>query len=217
MGCGKSTQVPQYILENAALTKSPVRILVCLPRRSAVIALSDRVATELGETVGHTIGYQIRLENRYSPVETLVHFVCGFVVLRALATPGCHLMDTCTHIILDEVQCRERHQDFIMNCLQDIAATKPHLKVIVMCEQHPSMDFLCDYLGGREVCSEIIIQGPELHPVAIYHLEDILRFCWNSNGGANTHYMYTFSRRTGDLQKFENAKLYNIDQLIENA
>ena len=58
-GCGKSTRVPQYILEHA-LSQSPPRpcqILVTQPRRMAAVKLAERVANERGERVGHTVGY----------------------------------------------------------------------------------------------------------------------------------------------------------------
>jgi HrpA-like RNA helicase len=65
-------QVPQYILENAAVRKEKVRILCTVPRRIAAISISDRVATERGEKVGYTVGYQIRLESCISPIHTLL-------------------------------------------------------------------------------------------------------------------------------------------------
>ena len=58
-GCGKSTRVPQYILEHS-LSQSPPRpcqILVTQPRRMAAVKLAERVANERGERVGHTVGY----------------------------------------------------------------------------------------------------------------------------------------------------------------
>ena len=58
-GCGKSTRVPQYILEHS-LSRSPprpCRILITQPRRMAAVKLAERVANERGECVGHTVGY----------------------------------------------------------------------------------------------------------------------------------------------------------------
>lgn len=48
VGCGKTTQVPQYILENAYEKKQPCRIISIQPRRISVHAAADRVTTERG-------------------------------------------------------------------------------------------------------------------------------------------------------------------------
>lgn len=54
-GCGKSTQAPQYILEEWAKNyinyKDPCRIVVSQPRRIAAISLAARVANERNEEV----------------------------------------------------------------------------------------------------------------------------------------------------------------------
>lgn len=47
-GCGKTTQVPQYIVEKAYENKSPCRIVCVLPRRLSVLAAQDRVTAERG-------------------------------------------------------------------------------------------------------------------------------------------------------------------------
>lgn len=54
-GCGKSTRVPQYILENWAETDgpsgTPCRIAITQPRRIAALSLAERVAKERRENV----------------------------------------------------------------------------------------------------------------------------------------------------------------------
>ena len=67
-GCGKTTQVPQFLLEDclARLVGSTTRIVVTQPRRISAITVAERVAKERGEICGEvsTVGYQIRLEAR---------------------------------------------------------------------------------------------------------------------------------------------------------
>lgn len=63
-GCGKTTQVPQFILEQSHFAEVNCRILAAEPRRLAALAVAERVAHERGEVVGQTVGYQIRLESR---------------------------------------------------------------------------------------------------------------------------------------------------------
>ena len=59
-GSGKTTQVPQYILDNACKKSQKVRIICTEPRRIAAITVSERVAQETGTNFGDMVGYQIR-------------------------------------------------------------------------------------------------------------------------------------------------------------
>lgn len=63
-GCGKTTQVPQFILECAHFEQEKVRIIAAEPRRLAALAVAERVTAERGELMGQTVGYQIRLESK---------------------------------------------------------------------------------------------------------------------------------------------------------
>ncbi len=80
-GCGKTTQVPQYLLDEAWQQGQACRVLCTQPRRISAVSVADRVATERGETSGDTVGYTIRLESKYA-----VHNVCHSVH----EMPACH-------------------------------------------------------------------------------------------------------------------------------
>lgn len=60
-GCGKSTQVPQMVLEHeiSNLRGGGCFILCTQPRRIAAMSLARRVASERGEPLGQQIGYQV--------------------------------------------------------------------------------------------------------------------------------------------------------------
>jgi hypothetical protein len=89
-GCGKSTQVPQLLMEEARDTQQPLSIVCAQPRKVAAISLAKRVAHERGEALGHTVGYMVRHDSKsvilslvfaYSFGEMSLDFLCP------LATP----------------------------------------------------------------------------------------------------------------------------------
>ena len=76
-GSGKSTQVPQYILEEACATGKAVDVVVTQPRRIAAIGVADRIANERGEQCGDVVGYAIKGEARLSPRTALTLCTTG--------------------------------------------------------------------------------------------------------------------------------------------
>lgn len=72
-GSGKTTQIPQYLVE-AGYAASPARVCVSLPRRMAAISIAQRVSDEFGTQIGDQIGYRVRFESRTGPT-TKVEFV----------------------------------------------------------------------------------------------------------------------------------------------
>ena len=59
-GCGKTTQVPQYLLEDAAEHGSAANVVVTQPRRIAAMSVAERVAEERGEGRAGTPGARVR-------------------------------------------------------------------------------------------------------------------------------------------------------------
>jgi ATP-dependent RNA helicase DHX29 len=78
-GCGKSTQVPAFILENEMMAGRDCRIYITEPRRISAISLALRVAEELGESkrdIGSRqsdVGYAIRLESKVNNQTRIVY------------------------------------------------------------------------------------------------------------------------------------------------
>ena len=83
-GSGKTTQVAQFVLEDAATHGKHVQILCTQPRRISAISVAERVAAERGEPVGQTVGYAVRGESRQSPDGNLLFCTTG-VLLSAPA------------------------------------------------------------------------------------------------------------------------------------
>lgn len=109
-GCGKSTQIPAFILEQQLSNGLPCKIICTEPRRISAISLAQRVSQELGERRGEVgtakslVGYAIRLESQMTPHTRLVYATTG-IVMRMLEGPN--KLDDVTHLVLDEVHERE--------------------------------------------------------------------------------------------------------------
>lgn len=100
-GSGKSTQVPQFLLDHYIDSDrgSAINIICTQPRRISATGLADRVSAERCEKVGETVGYSIRLESRLSE-KTCLTFVTTGVLLRRLQDDA--RLDTVSHVIVDE-------------------------------------------------------------------------------------------------------------------
>ena len=67
-GCGKTTQVPQMILEDQWERGKPCHVMCTQPRRLSATSVAERIAFERGEAVGGTVGYQVGDEHMLRPV-----------------------------------------------------------------------------------------------------------------------------------------------------
>ncbi|XP_019944175.2 probable ATP-dependent RNA helicase DHX34 [Paralichthys olivaceus] len=123
-GCGKSTQVPQYLL-SAGFT----HIACTQPRRIACISLAKRVSFESLNQYGSKVGYQIRFETTRT-LATKLLFLTEGLLLRQIQqdlTLSQHQV-----VILDEVHERHLHCDFLLGVLRSLVAERPDLHLILM-------------------------------------------------------------------------------------
>uniref|UniRef100_A0A3B3XD58 RNA helicase n=1 Tax=Poecilia mexicana TaxID=48701 RepID=A0A3B3XD58_9TELE len=167
-GSGKTTQIPQFLLDDCSRNGKPCRIFCTQPRRLAAIAVAERVAAERGESVGQTVGYHIRLESRVSP-KTLLTFCTSGVLLRTLMA-GDASLTTVTHVIVDEVHERDGLTDFLLTKMRDVVQRIPTLKLILS-SAALDIDLFLQYFGS---CPVIHLKGKQFEVKELF-LEDILR------------------------------------------
>ena len=180
-GCGKTTQVPQYLIDDAWARGTGAAIMCTQPRRISAITVGERVAVERGETIGEgSVGYQIRLESRASSECSLL-FCTNGVLLRRLTSPGAdRMLAALSHIVIDELHERDLFADFLTIALRSALGRHPHLRLVLMSATMRE-DLFSSYFGG---CPVIRVPG-YTHPVADYYLEDILPLVgYGSKGGA---------------------------------
>lgn len=190
-GCGKSTQVPQYIMEDTKYKK----IVVTQPRRIACVSLSKRVSYESLTDFKSTIGYQIRFE-RTKTKATKVVFMTEGLLLRQVQDAD--VMESYDVIILDEVHERHLHCDFlvgIMKCL----IQKQKFKLILM-SATINIELYANYFK-TENCQVIEVPG-RLYPIDIIY-----------NNKINDPYDKKSNRRS---DRFDCGPYINILEQIDN-
>src|SRR5262245_55976487 len=127
-GSGKSTQVPQMLLNHGLLGNGQVVILQ--PRRLATRLLASRVAFERKSELGREVGYQIRFENVTSP-QTRIRFVTEGVLLRQIVQDP--KLSGVSALIFDEFHERHLYGDITLARALDLQEKdRPDLQILVM-------------------------------------------------------------------------------------
>ncbi|KAG6868952.1 hypothetical protein C0993_007166 [Termitomyces sp. T159_Od127] len=114
-GSGKTTQVPQYILESGIAGKG--KIAVTQPRRVAATSLAERVAAEKNTRVGELVGYSVRFDERFSRETRIKYMTDGMIVRELLSDP---LLSQYSVIIVDEAHERTLRTDLLIANLKTI-------------------------------------------------------------------------------------------------
>jgi ATP-dependent helicase HrpA len=129
-GSGKSTQLPKYCLE---LGRGPGRgrggvIAHTQPRRLAARSLAARIAEELAEPVGRTVGFRVRFADQVSQATRLVLMTDGLLLAELNSDPDLRRYDT---LIVDEAHERSLNVDLLFGVIKRLLPRRPDLKVII--------------------------------------------------------------------------------------
>ncbi|KAE9597508.1 hypothetical protein Lal_00030035 [Lupinus albus] len=168
-GCGKTTQLPQYILEcETEAARGAVCNIICTqPRRISAMSVSERVAAERGEKLGESVGYKVRLEGMKGRDTRLLFCTTGVLLRRLLVDRS---LNGVTHVIVDEIHERGMNEDFLLIVLKDLLPRRPDLRLILM-SATLNAELFSSYFDG----------APTMHipgftyPVRTHFLEDILQ------------------------------------------
>ncbi|XP_060072123.1 probable ATP-dependent RNA helicase DHX34 [Ylistrum balloti] len=123
-GCGKSTQVPQYLMA-AGFTN----IACTQPRRIACISLSKRVGYETLNEYGSEVAYQVRFEKTKTRFTRILFLTEGLLLRQMTSDP--HLKQYSV-IVIDEVHERHIHTDFLLGILKCLLRHREDIKLILM-------------------------------------------------------------------------------------
>ncbi|EPS69066.1 hypothetical protein M569_05701, partial [Genlisea aurea] len=167
-GCGKTTQLPQFILEEAisSLRGSSCSIICTQPRRISAISVAARVSAERGEKLGETVGYQIHLESKQSAETRLLFCTTGLLLRRLIVDPN---LIGVSHLVVDEIHERGLNEDFLLIIMKDLLQRRSDIRLILM-----------SATINAELFSQYFGDAPTIHipgftfPVKEVYLEDVL-------------------------------------------
>ncbi|HTJ58432.1 MAG TPA: ATP-dependent helicase HrpB [Devosiaceae bacterium] len=126
-GAGKTTRVPLVLLN--AGWRADGRIIMLEPRRLAARAAARRMAATLGEEVGATVGYRVRLDARISKATRIEVVTEGVFSRMILDDPG---LSGIAAVIFDEFHERNLEGDLGLALALDATALRPDLRLLVM-------------------------------------------------------------------------------------
>ncbi|CAI9754477.1 unnamed protein product [Fraxinus pennsylvanica] len=212
-GCGKTTQVPQFLLDHVWGKGETCKIVCTQPRRISATSVAERIATERGENVGDTVGYKIRLESKGGKHSSLL-FCTNGILLRVLVSKGAskgseNYVSDMTHIIMDEIHERDRYSDFMLAIIRDMLPSYPHLHLVLMSATIDAERF-SDYFGG---CPIIRVPG-FTYPVKSFYLEDVLPILRSTE---NNHLECTSGDATMEDPILTDEYRVALDEAIELA
>lgn len=127
-GAGKTTRVPLALLDRDWLASR--KIIVLEPRRLAARTAANRMAATLGEEVGQTVGYRVRMDSRVS-ARTRIEVVTQGVFLRQLQSDAA--LDGVGAVLFDEIHERSLEGDLALAlCIQSQALLRNDLRLLAM-------------------------------------------------------------------------------------
>ena len=144
-GSGKSTQVPQMLLDSGLLSG---RILILQPRRLAARMLAGRVAEERSSLLGQEIGFQTRFETMVSN-RTRACFITEGILPRMMLTDK-DLRDV-SAVIFDEFHERSLATDIGLACARDLRRGRRHDLALIVMSATIDPAPVSDYLGGAAI------------------------------------------------------------------
>ncbi len=125
-GCGKSTQIPKMCIEAGRGLRG--MIAVTQPRRIAAVTIAGRLAEEMGEPVGRSVGYKIRFEDT-TPRDAWIKVVTdGMLLAETQGDPRLLAYDT---LVIDEAHERSLNIDFLLGIARTLLPVRRDLRLVI--------------------------------------------------------------------------------------
>lgn len=191
-GCGKSTQVPQYV-HYAGYNK----IACTQPRRIACISLANRVAFETLTEFKSLVGYQIRFD-KTKKKETKIIFITEGLLLRQAS--DAEILLSYDVVILDEVHERHLYGDFLTGIMKCLLYKRDDFKLILM-SATINIKLFSDYFSEENIK---VIQVPgRLYPIEFFYKPIIQDRYEKTKKFDSSPYVQILQKIDNDYPKYE--------------
>ncbi|KAH9519399.1 putative ATP-dependent RNA helicase dhx33 [Bulinus truncatus] len=166
-GSGKTTQIPQYLLETGVNQNAVIAITQ--PRRVAAISVAQRVALEKNTAIGSIVGYCVRFEDVTSPNTKLKFMTDGMLLREAILDPT---LTRYSIVILDEAHERTINTDVLFGVVK--AAQRRRLKTgqkllkIIVMSATMDVDHFSQYFNKAPV---LYLEGRQF-PIQVMHTKE---------------------------------------------
>ncbi|KAF4673305.1 hypothetical protein FOL47_010746 [Perkinsus chesapeaki] len=134
-GCGKSTQVPQFIYETGVSKYYGKLIGMTQPRRVAATSVAKRISEELGPDQDGVVGYQVRYDKSMSPDKMQLKVMTDGILMREIQSD--FLLTKYCVIIIDEAHERSINCDILLGMISRAITMRaersmPPLRLVIM-------------------------------------------------------------------------------------
>ena len=184
-GSGKTTQVPQILFEEAIKNDkiAECNIICTQPRRIAATSVARRVADERGERLQDTVGHHVRFDAKVPKLGGSITYCTTGILLQQLRHSPDEVLDSTSHIIIDEVHERDMLIDFLLIIIKKVIAERIKLgkktpKVTLMSATMDSDLFASYFKNGSKAtkmldCPTLSVPG-RTFPVKEVYLESLM-------------------------------------------
>ncbi|EFN82362.1 probable ATP-dependent RNA helicase spindle-E [Harpegnathos saltator] len=174
-GCGKTTQIPQLILDANTKKRLHCNIIVTQPRRIAAISIAKRVSHEGGWPLGSVVGYRVGMKQEISPDTRLTYCTTEILLQRLILRK--HMLDY-THVILDEIHERDQEMDFLLLVVKKLLQTNSSMVKVVLMSATVDVKRFAEYFSRRlrnKLVPAPVVEMPEKRCFEIhtYFLDEI--------------------------------------------
>ncbi|KAL8168901.1 UNVERIFIED_CONTAM: ATP-dependent RNA helicase tdrd9 [Gekko kuhli] len=207
-GSGKSTQLPQYVLDRCAQRSVYCNIVVTQPRKIGASSIARWISKERSWPLGELVGYQVGLEKVASNDTRLIYMTTG-VLLRKIV--GAKSLAEFTHIFIDEVHERTEDMDFLLLVVRKLLRTNSRFVKVVLMSATINCQEFADYFAvpvRNKLCPAYMfeVEGKP-HAIEEYYLDDlkpifsyIRRFVWLDVCSCSGNTLKSFPElRTGEI------------------
>ena len=164
-GSGKTTQLPKILLELGRGSHGR-QIVHTQPRRLAARTVAERIASEMGVTLGEEVGYQVRFTDESSPKTHLRVVTDGILLAQIQRDPKLMQYDT---IIIDEAHERSLNIDFLLGYLTALLPKRRDLKLVITSATIDSVKFQEHFEHALHTKVPVIEVSGRTYPVQIVY------------------------------------------------